>query len=213
MKNGLLLPGYACKSWIWDDIAAKTKHYFDLELVDWPTDLVKDFSSIQDFAVWLGNRFVSKGNEYDFVIGHSLGGLVALYLARLYPDKIHTVVLTESFITRPGLFFQNLLMESSETKLKDQIITMLQEESKFYSADLQKQLKELNLAALVEGLEAKIIAFYGDRGVRNSKIVIENLGLSQKILSKIKIHVIQNSCHFPMIENSESLAKYLIMLK
>jgi hypothetical protein len=76
--RGMLVPGYACTSQIWEPIFDELGFY-DLTLVDWPVEQTPGFHHLDDFAGWLGAAYWP--GEYDFLIGHSMSGLVALRLA------------------------------------------------------------------------------------------------------------------------------------
>jgi pimeloyl-ACP methyl ester carboxylesterase len=146
---------------------------------------------------------------YDFIAGHSMGGLVALHLAATQNINLKNIILVESYITSPCEFFQNLVMENTDGNIKDRIMNMLKEESRYYSADLRKQLQNLDLTDLIPRVKSKITLLYGDRGFNNKDRIIKELCLPDATISKINIKSISNSCHFPMLENGSELTAIL----
>jgi len=204
--NGLFLPGYGCKPWIWQNVKASFNDC-DLIIVEWPTHLTNHFHEIADFSKWIIDTY--KIESLDFMIGHSMGGLIALHLSTLNNIKIKDVVLVESFIMSPGKFFQNLLMDSTDDIIKKNVMDMLTKESKYFSRELGNQLKNSNFTDLIETTKSRIHCVYGDRGNHDHKIVIDELGMPNSISNNINIKMIPNSCHFPMLENSEQFIEVL----
>jgi len=205
--KGLFLPGYGCTPWIWDNIKDHINEGNDLEFIEWPRSKTINFINLIDFTNWVKENYIV--NEYDFIVGHSMGGLVALQLSTLKDVNIKQVILVESFITSPTKFFQNLVMDNLDENLKDKIIDMLKSESKFYSPKLGNQLKELDLTNLINISNSKIHLIYGDRGYNNPSTVIEELSLPKFKEKLLNINIVHNSCHFPMLENSEQFINLL----
>lgn len=198
--KGLFLSGYGCKSTIWDDFK---NEYQNEEFVDWPTEQTPNFHKIDDFSNYLLKTYPI--DNCDFIVGHSLGGLVALDLSRKI--KVNKIVLVESFLVTPSKFFQNIVMENNLI-LKEKVMAMLKNEIKYYSQELGKNLRDLNLLDLLSQSKSHINVIYGDRGENETK-AIQKLGLSKDILNKINIKIVHNSCHFPMLENPKDFKDVL----
>lgn len=209
MKKGLLLPGYACKSWIWEAVQNELKTICQLEVLDWPTKLTSDFNSIEDFALWVRETMMNSDKIYDFVIGHSMGGLVALNVAETEVNRIEKIVLVETFITSPGSFFQNLMMEETSPELTEKVTSMLKEEQKYYSEQLIYQLKELDMTDFVMNLNCAVVALHGDRGCNDFAKVLSSLQWCNDLQLKVDMDLVSNSCHFPMLENPKELIDIL----
>lgn len=209
MKRGLILPGYACKSWIWKDVKEELNQFYDFKFIDWPTNLIKDFYSLTDYATWVRDEYINSNEQWDFIIGHSMGGAVALNIAAMESVDINKIILVESFISPPQKFFQNLLMENADENLIIMVNEMLKKEQKLYCNEIRDMIRKLDLRDLVIKLKSEIIAVYGDRGSNDSNKVLEELKWDDKIKSKISFNTISNSCHFPMLENSDELFNFI----
>lgn len=91
-KAIVFLHGYCESLEIWEDFADELSKTYQVVLIDLPghgqSDLLPEDFSIDDVAHVVHEQLdLNDINEY-FVIGHSLGGYVALALADLYPDRL-----------------------------------------------------------------------------------------------------------------------------
>lgn len=208
--KGLFLCGYGCTPWIWKDTMYWKEQYESQSFVSWPEEKVHGFLTGHDFAVWILEEYSLEGS-IDYIIGHSLGGLVALELLRVAKVQIKQIVLVESFLKPPKPFFQNLLMADTDKHLREWIEEMISRESPNYSGSLQVQLLNPNVLYLdlLKNVEVQICLLYGDRGESDVENVFSHLALPSSIRSSIPIKFIPNSCHFPMLENSAAFNKAL----
>ncbi|MBZ9635137.1 alpha/beta hydrolase [Clostridium sp. FP1] len=208
--KGLFLCGYGCKPWIWENIEKSFRDdENNIKFIEWPTNSTNYFNNISDFSTWVKDNFIIEDEYYDFIVGHSMGGLIALHLSTLKSLNLKHIVLIESYITSPGKFFQNLLMEDTNGTIKENVTNMLNQESKYYSPILRNQLQNLDLTWMINKANSNIHFIYGDRGINNKEIVISKLGINPIIQKHIDIEIVSNSCHFPMIESSENLLSVL----
>lgn len=204
--NGLFLCGYGCKPWIWEKIREiYSNDENNIKFIEWPMDSTNGFNSITEFSTWVRDNFINEDEQYDFIVGHSMGGLIALELSTMKNINVKHIVLIESYIKSPMEFFQNILMENTSELIKEKVLAMLKQESKYYSSELRNQLRDLDLTELINKSNSSIHCIYGDRGVNNKDRVLNELGLPATIQNHMDIKIIQNSCHFPMIENSKDL--------
>lgn len=201
MKRILVLNGYACKSWIWNEINSSLKNHYKFDLIEWPNEKISEFHDFDSYVQWVTNKVFNTYDKYDIIMGHSMGGLIAIYLAKKFPKKIKDIILVESFVTPPKKFFQNLIHDKVSQETIDQVDKMLKEEKNFYSKELPNQFRELDLTEIVRALPCNIHAIYGDRGVQDTEGVISELKWNKLIKDKINVCSIHNSCHFPMLEN------------
>lgn len=206
--KGLVLPGYACTSQIWGSIRTQMDAIYDMAWVDWPRELTPGFHSVSAFTDWLYPS--ARQMRYDFVIGHSMGGLVALELAQRHKVLRRKVVLIETFLLPPGPFFRSLFLNSARIEDVQPINDMLERERGFYSLELQETLKQGNLSLRICNLGTHFHAIYGDRGCDNPDHVVRELAWSQELRHWGDVAVIRNACHFPMIENAWMTTQLLL---
>ena len=84
MKRLLLLSGLLCDDTIWSDVAGLLSHSFATRIVNFP-----DFNSITGMA----QHVLASAPDRFTVAGHSMGGRVALEIARLAPERLEGVAL------------------------------------------------------------------------------------------------------------------------
>lgn len=208
--NGLFLCGYGCRAWIWEKVKKNFCNTKDnIKFVEWPAELTSSFNNLSDFSTWVKDNFINEYEKYDFIIGHSMGGIVALMLSTMEKVDVKQIVLVESYLTSVPKFFQNILMEDSNYVLKEKVMRMLKQECKNYSYKLGNKIKNLDSTSLIEKSQSKIHCIYGDRGSKRKEIVLNELELAADIKKHINIEIVSNSCHFPMLENSEEMVKVL----
>jgi pimeloyl-ACP methyl ester carboxylesterase len=208
MKTGLGICGYACTPWIWHRLTPYLTPPFTLQFVSWPTALLPQFHTVSDFVDWLLKAEINH-HHYDFILGHSMGGIIAIQIAAVMP-KIKQVILLDSFVTPPSRFFQNLFAPSLSKELQNQIINMLNLEREYYSCRLTDNLRTINLSHLVPQLNCQITALYGDRGYADREQLTSQLQWSSELLTKIALHFVANANHFPMLENPQATAEILL---
>ncbi len=206
MKTGLGLCGYACTPWIWEPVTEYLNSQLDLKLVSWPTSLLPHFHTVNDFTHWVINHQIT---NCRFIIGHSMGGLVATQIAALTP-QIEQVILLDSFVTTPTNFFQMLFLPTLGKPIQNKIINMLNLERIHYSPQLPDNLRAIHLNETLTKLDCKITALYGDRGYPQLQQLISQLNWSPQLLNKISLYFIANAGHFPMLENPQETAEILL---
>lgn len=188
----IFLPGFACQPWIWDEVAEALQRPF--QAIAWP-----DGDTVQQ----LTEAILPTLPADAIVIGHSMGGLVGLEL--LNRHLIRKLVMVESFVTPPPPFFQNLMLP--DHPLLPRVQEMLKQEKLRYPATLAESLKQVDSLQLAQSLQGRIVAIYGDRGSGDPENVRKQLGWPESLA--IPVQVIPNTCHFPMLENSQSLKSAL----
>ncbi len=196
--NILILPGYACKSWIWSKVINQLNSKYIVTTVDWPTTLTKNFNEIGDFSNWLSNEY--KLSEYDVVIGHSMGGTIALDLAALV-EYFQKVILVDTFLVAPESFFQNFTYAETPKSVTKSLFDMMQSEKIHYSKKIGHGMKFYNVFDTLRSIRADIYIMYGNRGCNDFDVFRDNLNWNTYLNSRLKVYSIKNACHFPMLES------------
>jgi pimeloyl-ACP methyl ester carboxylesterase len=203
----VFLPGYACTSRIWQQVCDALRPDYGLTLIDWPLRSTPGFHDLTDFADWL---FDCLGpDRCDVMVGHSLGGLVALQLLASGRIKIPKVILVETFLLPPDPFFQNLLLSRPSSTQEKMIREMLSHEETHYSPRLREAIRDVDMSGPVHRIGGTIHALYGDRGCGNPAVILEKLHLTEGISAHLEVRTIPGSCHFPMVENPAGTASVL----
>ncbi|MAT45621.1 MAG: hypothetical protein CL609_25095 [Anaerolineaceae bacterium] len=199
MPKVLFLPGYACTSQIWQSIRENIDSICSATYIDWPTHITPNFHQADDFANWLNSSIDPE--QYDFIIGHSMGGVVTLRLTEIVEKFKPTIILMESFLTSPSPFFQNLILNQAASAPSLAIPEMLAQNKIHYSSKLGESLRKLDLSQTVIHQKKKMVAFYGDRGSGSPERVQKELQWPDALFSCVDVTVVPNACHFPMVEN------------
>jgi len=199
MLKGLFIPGYACTSEIWRPIREELASGCKITWVDWPPQKAQSFHDVDDFAFWLCRSVDIE--QYDFIVGHSMGGLAALRLVEIARDVNPTTILIETFLSPPAPFFQNLVLNEDASPQVQAISEMLSREKVYYSQALGENLGKIDLRRSVARWKRKLYAFYGDRGCGEPERVRHELQWPEDVSAWIDLIVIPDACHFPMVEN------------
>jgi pimeloyl-ACP methyl ester carboxylesterase len=199
MKRVMFLPGYACTSAIWRPVCEELGSNYDPILVNWPIQATPGFHTLNDFADWLHDTFWPGG--CDALVGHSLGGLVAIQLLASGKVAVPKLILVETFLVSPDPFFHNLLLSGESSDQGKGILKMLHRQEAHYSPGLREAIRDLDMSQQVLQVGKTFHALYGDRGCGKPEMVLEKLGWTAQISAHVEARVIPGSCHFPMLEN------------
>lgn len=203
-----LFPGFACRSWIWDELRDQLAGKHDLICIDWPADPGGRYNTPGALAEWAIQEHLPQGTQMH-LIGHSMGGLVAMEVATRLGAMVKGVILLESFLTPPSEFFQNLLMDSAPGDLRSRIVAMLARGKEESSDALRTSLGRVNYLDTASRLGEKLMAIYGDRGCGDVTRVRLALDWPVALVNQTAPQVVANACHFPMLENPESVLRII----
>ena len=96
----LLLHGYPLDHHLWDDVAPLLADTFDLILPDLrgfgESTTVDSPFTMDDYASDIAGLLDQLGIQKTAIVGHSMGGYVALAFARLYPERVSGLGLVSS---------------------------------------------------------------------------------------------------------------------
>ena len=208
--KGLFLYGLKCQPWIWDQMKRDLADC-DIEYVEYPEEVTRRCVTVSELSVWVNEQYLSLGQAYDFVLGHSMGGLIALQLSALDGARFKKTILVDSFLKSPEPFYQNLMMETNVATMGNRVFKMLGEEDVKYTPELKASLKEdSDDTGLLERIPNRVFGIYGDRGNRDRSLLLRNLNLDDHQLGKLDISFIRDSCHLPMLENPHELAQRIL---
>lgn len=204
LRRGLFLPGYACTASIWQPVAERLAGFCACERVEWPIALLPGFMRVADFGDWLCSTYALR--DYDFIAGHSMGGLVALHAAEALPHDA-TVILVETFLLPPPQFFRNLLLTPDASPAVRAVPEMLAREGAHYAPMLRESLRAVDLRAQVLALPQRVCALYGDRGSGDIAAVRDALAWPADLAARVPVRAVPSACHFPMLENVDATSE------
>jgi 3-oxoadipate enol-lactonase len=96
----VLLHGYPLDHHLWDDVAPLVEDTFDLILPDLrgfgESTTVDSPFTVDDYASDIAGLLDQLGVQKTAIVGHSMGGYVALAFARLYPERVSGLGLVSS---------------------------------------------------------------------------------------------------------------------
>ena len=103
-KTVVLLHGFGADSSTWNDYAAVLEKEYTVILPEYAT--LSHLRTIEDYADFVHEQLVEKGVEKCAMIGHSMGGYIALAFAEKYPQMLSGF----------GLFHSTSFADSEEKK-------------------------------------------------------------------------------------------------
>lgn len=163
---------------------------------------------VDDITQWVYKNYSHQC--CDAIIGHSLGGIIALQLIAEYKMKADKIIYLDTNLKPANEFYRNLMTQKNMEKYGNDILQMFSEERKYYTTELLKSIQvDFDYTNLVNKISQDIYAIYGDRGMPDYSSKIQDLNLSDQVLNKLNLMFIHDSCHMIMIENSEQLSEII----
>jgi len=208
LRKGLFLYGANCTLDAWDTIS----HFFDcidITYIEYPHKITQNAHSVSDITKWVNKEY--KDRQIDFIVGHSMGGIIAIELVSQYNFNCDKIVFIESNLRPANEFYRNLMMPSNMKLHGEKVIAMIKSEAPFYSEGLKASIQDdFDFTGLLDDLSCEVYGIYGDRGIENYDKRISDLCLDKKTEEKIRFRFVKNACHMPMIENPLDTAKILM---
>jgi len=198
-----MLYGVSCTTKTWDYLKPYLNRY-EVDYVEYPHELILKANKVEDISKWVYENYYNQ--SYQAVIGHSLGGIIALELASKYKMKFDKIIYLDANLKPANEFYRNLMTQEHMNKYGEDILQMLQEEGRFYTSKLVESIqKEFDYTNLLDAVAQKVYAIYGDRNKPQYSDRINDLNLSDKTLKKLELKIISDACHMIMIENPKQL--------
>jgi pimeloyl-ACP methyl ester carboxylesterase len=207
LMKALFLYGANCNATVWDTLLPHLASW-ECDVVSYPHDVTLHAHTVDDITQWVEKT--KCGSEYDVIVGHSLGGLVALSLASQAHMAVGRVICLDTNLCPAGPFFRNLMTDVHMEQYGNQVKAMLMSERKFFSVELLHSVQEnFDYTPLLYNIHCPIALLLGDRNTVNAKEHLSELNLPASAYKMMDIHFVPNACHMQMIENPEALANML----
>jgi pimeloyl-ACP methyl ester carboxylesterase len=198
-----MLYGVNCTNKVWDSFKPYLSGY-EVDYVEYPHEITLKTKEVADISKWVYENYHRQ--YYQAVIGHSLGGIVALQLAVKYKMKFDKLIYLDTNLKPANEFYRNLMTPEHMKEFGESILTMFQAERKFYTPELFESIQnEFDYSNYLKEITQKVYAIYGDRNKPEYYDKIRDLNLSDEALEKLKLKFINNACHMIMIENPKQL--------
>lgn len=203
----LILYGVNCTKDIWNVIDPYLKE-FEIDYVEYPHEVTLHAKKVDDITEWVYKNYGH--HSYDAIIGHSLGGIIALQLTAKYKMKVDKIIYLDTNLKPANEFYRNLMTQKNMDKYGNSILQMFSKEREFYTAELLMSIQvDFDYSTLVNEVTQDIYAIYGDRGMSEYPAKIQDLNLSAQVLNHLNILFIHDSCHMIMVENPKQLSKLM----
>lgn len=202
--NALFLYGANCTLDVWNTIRDEFTD-INCDYAEYPHDITMHATNVEDITRWVYQMYEEK--SYDYIIGHSMGGLIGLELVARYKIPCKKLILIESNMRPANEFYRNLMTPDNMSVYEEQVLSMIHNEAPYYNDCLKSSLQDkFDYTDYVKEINCEIYGIYGDRGQRNYYKRIEELCLPLDLNEKIIFRFAEDSCHMPMIENPIRLA-------
>lgn len=101
-------------------------------------EITQKATCLSDLTEWVSKQ--TEGKRYDAIIGHSLGGLIALELAAAYSLPCSRIICLDTNLKPAGTFFRNLMTKVYMEKYYAQVDNMMAAERPYYTPALILQM-------------------------------------------------------------------------
>ena len=83
---------------------------WDCEILSYPHAITREATCLSDLTEWVFKQ--TEGKHYDVIIGHSLGGLIALELVVEYSASVGRIICLDTNLKPAGAFFHDLMTKT-----------------------------------------------------------------------------------------------------
>lgn len=228
----VLLHGFPLDHHLWDEVVPLLEDSFDILLPDLrgfgDSTIVDSPRGIEDYAADVAGLLDQLGIEKAAIVGHSMGGYVALAFARLYPDRVRGLGLVSSQVLadaperKEGRYKSAADVEAngigsvveamtpkftSDARLQAYARAVMErQQPAAYSAALKAMAERADSTALLSSFDFPVVLIHGDS---DSLIPIDRAREVKEALPRAHLVEIPNAGHMPMMEAVEKTAEVL----
>ncbi len=231
----VLLHGYPLDHHLWDDVVPLLEDTFDLIIPDLRgfggSSTVDSFYAIEDMASDIASLLDHLGIPKAAIVGHSMGGYVALAFARLYPKRLSGLGLVSSQVLadpperKEGRY--KSAAEVADKGIASVVETMTpkftsdrrlqafarhsmeQQQPAAYIGALKAMAERVDSTPLLSSLNIPVVLVHGDADVL---IPIDRAREVKAAVPKAHLVEISGAGHMPMLEAPEKTAEALMHL-
>ncbi len=228
----VLLHGFPLDHHLWDEIVPLLEDTFDVILPDLrgfgASTAIDSPSSMDDYASDIARLLDDLNIPKAAVVGHSMGGYVALAFARLFSERVRGLGLVSSQVLadpperKEGRYKSATDVEAngigsvveamapkftSDEKLQSYARTSMQRQPPAaYISALKAMAERANSTSLLSSFQFPVVVIHGDV---DSLIPIDRAREVKAALSEAHLVEISGAGHIPMMEAKEKTAEAL----
>ena len=230
----MLLHGYPLDHHVWDDIIPILEDTFDVILPDlrgFGGSRQVDTPTMDDYAADIAGLLDQLGIQRAAIVGHSMGGYVALAFARLYPERVSGLGLVSSQVLadppdrKEGRY--KSAAEVSEKGIKGIVETMApkftsderlqavaretmeRQQPAAYIGALKAMAERADSTPLLSSFKFPVVIVHGKA---DALIPVDRAREAKNALSQAHLVELESAGHIPMMEEKEETAKALKFL-
>ena len=228
----VLLHGFPLDHHLWEEVVPLLEDTFDLIIPDLrgfgDSTTIDSPHSIDDYASDIAGLLDSLGIQKAAIVGHSMGGYVALAFARLYPERVSGLGLVSSQVLADTPERKEGRYKSAEDVSANGIGSVVDAMTPKFTADerlqsyarssMEKQQPAAYIGALkamagrpdstslLSSFQFPVVIIHGDA---DSLIPIDRAREVKAALPEAHLVEIRGAGHMPMIEAKEKTAEAL----
>jgi len=210
----VFLHGYTCTLNDWRSIAEPLSESYQVLLTDFrchgQSDKPVRSLSIGGYSDDVHFICAQLGVSKPTILGHSMGGMVALDYALRYSDEVRALVLAEGHShieTTARLTGSGVSDERTDPQIAWAIAEQMNEGARYIDTSLWQSLMDFDVRPLLHHLTIPILFLWGDRygDVTEERFasLLEAFGYSG--MDNVEARLIRNSHHFLMLEQPEQV--------
>jgi 3-oxoadipate enol-lactonase len=228
----MLLHGYPLDHHLWDEVIPLLEDTFDViapDLRGFGESTIADSSpTMEDFASDIAGLLDYLGMQKTAIVGHSMGGYVALAFVRLYPDRVTGLGLVSSQVLadppdrKEGRY--RSAKEVAENGIGSVVATMTpkftadeklqafartsmeQQQPAAYIGALRAMAERMDSTSLLSTLKFPVVIIHGDS---DALIPADRAREVKAALPQAHLVEISGAGHMPMMEAKEKTAEAL----
>lgn len=228
--NIILIHGFGEDHFVWTDFMSLLPKKHTYYTPDYAT--FTDCESIEDYVKWLKEFLKERDVERCVLIGHSMGGYIALAFAEKHPEMVHglglfhssayaddeerkaTRLKTIDFIEKHGAqdFIKDFYPKMFTDDFKQKNKKLIESHIERYSVFSKRSLKNAQLAMRNRKDTTKVLKQAGYpvmilAGEEDKFVSVESAKEQMKLLKKGHTAVLSSVAHAGMFEKTEECAK------
>lgn len=231
----VLLHGFPLDHHLWDEVVPRLEDQFDLILPDLRgfggSSTVDSFYSMEDYASDIAALLDHLNIERAAIVGHSMGGYIALAFARLYPERVSGLGLVSSQVLadpperKEGRYKSAAEVAdkgiasvveamtpkfTSDTRLQEYARNSMEKQPPAaYIGALKAMAERVDSTPLLDSIDYPVVVVHGDA---DNLVPVGRAREVKAALPDAHLVEVSGAGHMPMMEDAEKTAQALKQL-